>query len=425
MNDTAPASVRITDLARPRLPLPLRTVNWLGQPWARSLIGLDMTELMNTARRQAGLDDFGPDSSFLEPLRTLLFCLDKEADLSFLGRIGARRFILQQLQNRLLIEGVIRRHPEILAEKIERPIIIAGLPRTGTTHLHSLLSQDQNLQYLAYYELLEPVLSAREQTSGNGQDPRIARCRQSLETLDWMMPYFQRMHELSVEGCHEEINIFTIHFSSMLFENMYRCPTYRDWYRQADHRPAYDFLKRVLQMFQWQRRSQGQRWVLKSPQHLETLDALIDTFPDARIVQTHRDPVRITASTLVMDTYGKRMATREVDLRINGRYWSRRVEDLLYGAMEGRRKLPQEQVTDVIFPEFIKDQIGTVERLYRFFELPFTEQARQAMAAFIAANPKGRHGTVDYVLEDFGIDPQERRAALRPYQTQYGVPDEE
>jgi hypothetical protein len=414
---------RIEDLAQPQLPGVLRAINAAAGPIAPRLVRLDEASLFEAARpRAGGLEDFG-DPHFREPLRVLLHAFETEAELSALGRFGTRQLVIQLLTNRLLVEDQIRRHPEILERPVERPIVIAGLPRTGTTHLHNLIAADPALRSLPYWESLEPVPRPGESAAPGKPDPRWLRCDQALRLLDRVMPHFKRMHEMAADAIHEEIQLLAIDFSTMLFESSYHVPSYRDWYKRTDQTPAYRYLYRVLQVLQFLRGT-GKRWTLKSPQHLEQLGPLLAVFPDAYVIQTHRDPVRITASLCTMIAYGSRMNARRVDPMKIGRDWSARIEDLLRGAIDGRRWVPPEHLFDVRFHEFMKDDLATVERVYAFAEQPFDARAQQAIRAYLDANPRGKHGAIDYRLEDVGLDAAERRAALRFYQERFDLPEE-
>ena len=410
---------RIEDLARPRLPLALRAANAVGRPFARALLRLDEESLMRAARRRTGCEDFG-DQGFREPLRALIDGLERDADLSALGRFMTRALLIQLLSNRLLVEDTVRRHPELLETPVERPIVIAGLPRTGTTHLHNLIAADPALRTLPYWESLEPVARPGESDPG----PRVERCAQGLKLIDYAMPYFKRMHEMSPDAPHEEIQLLAIDFRTMLFEASYHIPSYRDWYQQHDQTGAYRYLYRVLQVLQFLRGPKPTRWALKSPQHLEQLEPLMRVFPDARVVQTHRDPLRITASLLTMTTYTSRVQAARVDATRSGRYWAQRVEDLLRGSIEGRKSVPEGQIFDVRFHEFMKDDVAMVKRVFAFAEQPWTEATEAAIAARLRDNPRGKHGTIVYRLEDLGIDPEERRRALRFYSDRFDLPDE-
>jgi hypothetical protein len=415
-----PDAVRITDYARPRFPLPLRLVN-ASRPLLRALYSLEPDALVEAAQRKTGLGDFGP-SSWREPFRTLVDAIRHEADLSGLGILATRNLLVGLLTNRLLLEDLLKRHPEIHDEKIERPLIIAGLPRTGTTHLHNLISADPSWRTLPYWESLEPIPDPRERPRADGRDPRVVRCERAMRFQDYAMPLFERMHEMPPDSTHEEIQLLAMDFSTMLFESAYRVPSYREWYKATDQTPAYRYLARVLRALQWLRGPR--RWALKSPQHLEQIRPLVAVFPDALFVQTHRDPLRITVSLLTMLAYGHRMNGRNIDPRQIGRDWSARCEDLLRASVEQRVHLPREQTFDVVFSEFMKDDLAMVERVYAFARQPLTDSGRDAIARYVATHPRGLHGTVVYELADFGVDAAERRRALRFYQERFAIADE-
>jgi hypothetical protein len=412
-------AVRIDDYARPKFPLPLRLVN-ASRPLLRALVSLEPDALIEAAQRKTGLHDFGPDS-WREPFRILVDAIRREADLSGFGFYATRSLLLGLLANRLLLEDLLKRQPEIHDERIERPLIIAGLPRTGTTHLHNLISADPSWRTLPYWESLEPVPDPRE-APRDGRDPRVVRCEQAMRFQDYAMPLFKRMHEMPPDSTHEEIQLLAMDFSTMLFESAYRIPTYREWYKATDQTGAYRYLARVLKALQWLRGPR--RWALKSPQHLEQIGPLVAVFPDAYFVQTHRDPLRITASLLTMLAYGHRMNGRNLDPHRIGRDWSARVEDLLRASVEQRALLPREQTYDVVFSAFMKDDLATVERVYAFSQQPLTSAGRAAIARYVESHPRGRHGTVVYDLADFGVDAAERRRALRFYQERFAIADE-
>jgi hypothetical protein len=414
------SAIRIDDLARPRLPLPIAALNALGGPVCDRLLRLDAEDLLAAARRRARLDDYG-DASFLEPFRVLLAALEGEARLSAFGRIATRQHLIQLLVQRLRLEDLIRRNPEILDEEIPAPIVIAGLPRSGTTHLMNLLACDTRLRWLPYWESLEPFPDPSEEPGGDGRDPRRERCARSLAQLERVMPLFAAMHEFTVDGPHEEIQLLALHFSTQLFEAVYRVPSYGEWYRRTDQTPGYAYLRRTLQALQW--RQPGRRWLLKSPQHLENLGPLVRTFPDARFVQTHRDPVRITASLATMIAYGSRMQQRRPDPVAIGRRWAVLVQNMLRASVRDRHLLPGSQVMDLRFEEFMKDELAAVERVFAFCgEVPGAE-TRARIRAFLDANPRGKHGTIDYRLEDLGLDARELGEQLRFYCERFELPE--
>jgi len=409
-----PPPVRIDDLADPQLAPHVVEIMESVAPLANELT-FSLDDLLDAARAETGLDDPG-DDWFREPMSVVLRCLDEEAGLSAFGRVSAHGQMLGHLRNRLRVEHLVRRHPEILDVEIRRPIFIVGQPRTGTTHLHNLMAADPALRSLPYWESLEPVLSDDEQAAVDrgAPDPRRERCEMSLAFLNDAVPYFKRMHDMTVDHVHEEIQLLAIAGSTMLFETMAVMPTWRDWYRTHDQTPAYRYLKRVLQCCQWLRG--GERWVLKSPQHVEQIAALLEVFPDATFVFTHRDPVSVIASTSTMIAYTARMSQEKVDPPLIGHYWADRVETMLRAGMRDHALLPAGRSIDVRFDEFMADDLAMVRRIYEVAEQPLTEEAHAAMQAFMAEHPRGVHGGVIYDLQgDFDLDPQVLRERLRDY----------
>ena len=412
-----PAPARIDDYADPQFSPEVGEILSMMAPMAEG-VRLEPDALCEAASAETGLHDFG-DDGFRPSLEVLCAALRTEAGLGAVGRFMVHQQLVGLLKNRLLIADVLRRHPEIHDVVIDRPIIIAGLPRTGTTHLHNLMSADPALRSLPYWESLEPVLAESEQPAAGEPDPRRARTEQGLALLDAAMPLFKRMHEMTVDHVHEEIQLLAIDFSTMLFETVALIPTWRDWYMAHDQTPAYEYMKTVLKVLQWLRG--GDRWVLKSPQHLEQFGPLVYTFPDATFVVTHRDPVAVTTSLVTMMSYTARLNVEHPDPVRIGRYWSARVEEMLYACVRDRELLPADRSIDVPFDEFMADDVAMVERIYSVAGQPMTDTSRKAMDDFMADHPRGRHGTVVYDLGDFGLDPEERRQALAGYAARFGV----
>jgi hypothetical protein len=415
-----PAPVRIDDLADPQLP-PQLAAMLDGAAGMADQVELSAPALLDQARAETGLDDFGP-GDFRERLDVLVESFATEAGLNPLGRINACGLLLTLLKNRLLVEDLVRRHPEILDVEIDRPIVICGLPRTGTTHLHNLMSADVALRSLPYWESLEPVLAASEQPPPGEPDPRIARTDAALGFINNALPYFKRMHEMTTWHVHEEIQLLAIDFSTMLFETVAPVPSWRAYYQSHDQTSSYRYLRKLLQVLQWQRG--GDRWVLKSPQHLEQFGPLATVFPDATYVVTHRDPVAVTVSLATMIAYSRRLSAADPDPRIIGRYWSARIEDMLRACVKDREILPAERSIDVRFDDFMADDVAMVERIYDLAGQPFTAGTRAAMDAFMVEHPRGRHGAVLYDADQLGIDAGELRLALAFYSERFCVTPE-
>ena len=382
---------------------------------AMPTLPLEPDALMATASEQTGLDDFG-DDWFREPLDVVCDAIPREAGLNAVGRVTAGTSVVNMLANRLQLENLLRRHPEIEDVPIARPIIIVGLPRTGTTHLHNLLSADPQLRSLPYWESLQPVPDTIPPAD---PDPRLERCAMATGFTDVAMPHFKAMHEMTPEHVHEEVQLQLLTIASMLIETQWHVPTYRDWWKATDQTPAYLYLRKALQALQWLRG--GERWVLKSPQHLEQFRQLMTVFPDATVVCTHRDPVSVTLSFATMASYSARLSIDHPDPKAIGKYWSDRIQDMLTACLRDRDVLPAERSMDVRFDDFMADEWGTVERIYDLAGQPFPESSRAALSAYNDNHRRNRFGRVRYDLATFGIDAGERESALAGYRERFGV----
>ena len=228
------------------------------------------------------------------------------------------------------------------------------------------------------------------------------------------------MHDLAPDHVHEEIEVGALDFATYLPEWLAVVPRWRDYYYEHDQRPHYDYLKNVLKALQWLRGPD--RWILKSPQHLEQLGPLIETFPDATVAITHRDPVSVVASAITMLTYGDRLRRTRVDPPAVAAYWSDRVERLLRACVRDRELLSPDRSIDVLFHEFMEDDVVMVERIYEVAGLPMTDAARASLDAYMADNPRGKHGRIVYDLEaDFGVDPNALRERFDFYFERFPV----
>ena len=412
MSTVRPEPVDIDDLAHPVYPEASRAIRD-GLAAYGATVHLTPDALMAAASERTGLSRWGA-MDFRVRLEVLCGALRTEAGLSDTGVGVVFEQLVGNLVNRLRLEALVAAHPEIDSIPVERPIIICGLPRSGTTHLHNLIAADPAMRYLPYWESLEPFPATDEP----GDQGRRERCALGLDMLDATMPHFKRMHEMTVDHAHEEIQLLANDISGMLFETTYFVPSFAADYKAHDQRPSYAYLKRQLQALQWLRGGQC-RWVLKSPQHLEQFGPLHDTFPDATFVVTHRDPVEVTRSMVTMVAYGARMACDHPDPAAIGRYWLGRAEDLLNGCLRDRDVLPAEQSIDVRFADFMADEDGTLAAIYELAGQPYDERARTAMAAFTAQHPRGRHGEVRYDMAAIGLDATDVEQRLRAYRDRF------
>ena len=420
-----PEPVAIDDLAAPRF-----------SPDAQAMLGalaahgagltIDPDVLCATAGERTGLGEWGAEDGLHERLGVLCDAL-LATGAPARGQAVTWEQLVGMLSNRLLVEDLVARHPEIETVPVDAPIVIAGLPRTGTTHLHNLLSADPALRHLPYWESLEPVPSPGDQArldvgdlvAGSSDDERLVRCQMGLDFLDVAMPLFKRMHEMTAGHAHEEIQLLAIDVAGMLFETTDLLPAWRDLHRATDQTPLYQRLRRVLQVLTWLRPGEGgvegTRWVLKSPQHLEQLGPLVQVFPDATVVLTHRDPVAVTTSMTTMIAYSHRMRTDHPDVAAISRYWADRIGLLLDAVTADRNLVADERSLDVRFDDFMADEVGTVARIYELADQPLDARAERAMADYMATHPRGRHGGIVYDPEALGLRPEGVAERTRAY----------
>ncbi|OWY61461.1 hypothetical protein B7486_63665 [cyanobacterium TDX16] len=261
--------------------------------------------------------------------------------------------------------------------------------------------------------------------AGGDGDERLARCQAGLDFMHEAMPLFPRMHEMTLDHAHEEIQLLAVDIAGMLFDTTDVLPAWRDRYRSEDQTPMYARMRRALQVLTWLRPGEGgvegTRWVLKSPQHLEQLGPLLHTFPDATFVLTHRDPLAVTTSMTTMIAYSARMRSDHPDVPALSAYWMDRIALLLDAVTADRDLLPAGQAIDVRFDDFMADEAGTVARIYECAGQPLDARAEQAMADYVATHPRGRHGGITYDLDQLGLQADAIVERNHAYAEHFGV----
>ena len=404
---------------KPYRPKAIKLVNALGR--LLSLFGLRPSlapaSLLAAAKRKTGLQDFG-DESFMEGLQVLAKALDKEANLHPFGRFVARDRLLGFLTVRLKVEALTKQHPEILEQEIKAPLVIAGLQRTGTTMLHRLLAADPDTRAMLSWESIDPTPAIVKP----GQiDPRLKKAQLAEKALKYLAPEFFSIHPVEAAAPEEDILLLEYSFLSDVPESMFTVPSYGAWLKQQDMGPAYAYLKLLLQVLQWQQG--GARWVLKTPSHLGQLDSLLGQFPDARIIQTHRDPSKTTASFSSMVTHGSGVFSDVVDAQERALLWLDKNAEMLRRARLVRDAHP-EAFIDVSYYDLIKDPMPQVQRIYDFAGIELTDSVRAAMDASRKVNKKDRHGKHSYSLEDFGLTSELVDAKYENYRQAFNIPSE-
>jgi len=371
---------------------------------------------MDAARRRAGLREFG-DPPPLEPLRILTESIEREARLHPVGHFITRERLTSVLVSRL--ETHAAASPEVRALELEPPLVIAGLQRSGTTLLHRLLAADPRRRWLASWEALRPARPAGR-TLGGG-DPRVAAAVRAQRALRYLAPDFFAVHPVRARGPEEDVLLLDQALLSTVPEATLRVPTYARWLESADQRPAYEHLALLLRLLSWQR-GRGKRWLLKTPHHLEWLDALFEVFDGARVIWTHRDPVVTVASLCSMIAHGRGVFSDAIDPREIGRDWSRKVARLVERAMATRDGGREARFIDVRYEDLVRDPIAVVRRIHHALGESFPPDVERHVRRALDAHPRHQHGRHVYALEDFGLSPGPLRERFAAYRERFVEP---
>lgn len=408
----------------PHRPWYIQSVNSCGRALTNlgiKLPSLSEESLLARARKMTGLTDFG-DDEFRLGLQQLLQSLDEEAELNQVGRIMAATSLTGYLKNRLLLEAYTKQHPDVADQEISQPIFIVGLPRTGTTILFNLLAQDSATRVPLAWEVGEPFPPPTGETYHS--DTRIKASIRQYAVLDKLAPSLKRIHEFAALLPQECVPLLRHEFLGLDFQIMYRVPSYHQWLQQQDMLPALRMHKRFLQLLQ--HRYRKDRWVLKSPVHLHNIEELLQVYPDARIVQTHRDPAKVLPSLASLSYTLRGMSSDRVDAKEAGHAQMAMWRAALMRAIRARERLEGRsgQFFDVQYHEMTKDPIATIETIYRYFDIPFTLETKLGMEEYLANNSQGKYGRHHYSAEDFGIEPVNGFKVFSDYCDRFNIPPE-
>jgi len=372
--------------------------------------------VIDAARQETGLDDFGGDS-FREGLEVYCESLVAEAALNELGVAALEANLVRNLANRLRVVDWRNRHPEVGGEVIESPVFIIGLFRAGTTLLSQLLDLDFGSRSLLGWEAQDSVPPPTLATHRNG--PRVDDARARAEVLDQINPRMKTIHDEEPDGPTECIAVLSQDFKALLWESIANVPRYGEWLLAADHRSAYEYHRHCLQVLQ----SGGVRgrWALKSPHHAIALDALTAVYPDARLVYLHRDPATVVASacSLMQCLTG---TFSDADHRAYiARRWTLVLTECVTRVDEFRRRAPEHPVLDLQYADLVAAPLDAVARVYDFAGRAFDSGAEKAVVAHLDAHPRGHHGVHRYDFAGAGLNEQELRDRFGAYIDRYGV----
>lgn len=387
---------------------------------ARAVAPLEAEELVATAIRNTGLEDFGADD-WREPFEVLLRSIDREADLNLFGRIWTRQDLLLFLKTRLEIEAAYRAHPEIEDEVIDRPVFVTGLPRSGTSILFELLAQDPQFMAPANWELVLPCPPPEAATYRD--DPRVPRAHDLITQPGRVTPTFRAMHELGAWIPNECGVAFRMSFRSQHLAATFQVPSYAAWLYAADQRPAYAHYRRLLKLLQW--RNPRAHWLLKSPEHQSYLPTLFEVFPDARVIVTHRDPLRAQGSvTNVLGTFYWMRSDQPFDAQafeelLTPEGTAARLEAMIEW-IESRR-VPPTQLTHSRYADLMSAPLAALARVYEGVGATFDDAARAAVERYLREKPQHKFGAHRYEVERAD---RVRRLFAR-YQSYFDVPSEE
>jgi len=370
-------------------------------------------DVLRAAQRKIGLSDFG-DDGFRIPLQALIRAHNEDRSVTSTGRFVMRLVISRALVNRLLIANELKRHPEIRSLPIRRPIIIASLPRTGTTFLHKLLAQDPHARPLLGWEALAPVPKRLP-------DNRLKRAQRHARLRRLLVPGLRTMHAYEPDGAEECIPLLRNTFVLPLRQSR----VYHEWYvRQPAEviEAAYREYRQQLQILQWQRPSQG-HWVLKSPAHSYAIRALLAVFPDVAIVLTHRDPHRMIASLCSFSNVRAAFSGVSGSSSITS-FVVEFATEALRRVEDARTHAEPSRIYDLLYQDLVSDPLGAVQRLYAHFGYPYTPEFERRATAWLREHPQDRYGRHRYSLEEFGLDRRMIADRFSWYSERYHIPPE-
>lgn len=376
---------------------------------------INANEILDQAKSETGLSDLG-EPLFFEGLNKLIDSINNEASLNEIG-IQAQPIRIQGLlSNRLRFEEDLKKFPEILDQEIIAPIVIVGLPRTGSTMTHRLLASDPNHTAMLWWEGRYPALLPGEKRGDI--EARMELGKAEVDAVVAASPEALDIHPWDYKGADEEILLLEHNFLSTVPESFMALPSYSEWIEEQDHTLAYEDLKKFIQYLQWQNPGrEKKRWVLKSPHHLGFIDKMISVFPDAKIIQTHRDPIKTVPSFCSMCANLFEPLTTNFDKVFIGKHWSNKLTRALNHCMNISEQHP-DNFLDLEFLNMIKDPIDEMKKIYEFIGEPFGEKTEVAMEAWREEN-KHEMGAHKYSLEEYDLTESQINDNFAKYQQKY------
>lgn len=379
---------------------------------------LDGDELLDVASRRLALNDFG-DDHFLEPFHKLTQDLDNNDDIMPVGRFFYRKYLLNFLKNRLLLVDEWKKHPEVLDTPVKTPLIIVGLPRTGTTRLFNILERDENHRTLSFWEANRPAPPPSEARYKKDWRRKVGWL--FIRIAYFLAPNLPIIHELRLDGPEECIHLLCNSFTSWLFAFQYDAPGYQEWFASCNHDKAYEEHKKQLQVLQ--SNFFRERWLLKSPAHLMGLDSLLKVYPDACIIHTHRDPQKVVPSACSLAEATRGIVAKQMDLHGLGAQVVEQLAPPLEHAAELRNTYPDNFI-DIQYTDIVSDPMNVVEKIYDRFGFTISDASRKAMLAEVHDSPQHQRGRHSYTLEKYGLTQEIIETRFSAYRDAFHVPRE-
>ncbi len=376
--------------------------------------------MLAEAVEQACVGDLDDTGGFGDRLTAHVAAIEADDGLRELTRSTLRQRVVRLLRNRLSLTELVKRYPEIESIPIEKPFIVVGMPRSGTTHLVNLIAVDQRRRSLPYWESQDPIPARGQGPDIFGLDPRYTRAKAEHDALMASAPVVAAMHDRFPEAIEEEVELLDLDLAAYVLEWHARVADWRDFYLALDQTRHYAYLKKVLQALTFLRGPQT--WILKSPQHCEQLGPLMATFPDATVAFTHRDPVAVVQSAITMMAYSDRLRRTSIDPGWLLDYWTDRVHRLLSACVRDRDLVPAERSIDINFHQLNGNEMPLLDELYRRAGVEVTPKVRKRFQHYLDRNPRGKHGRIRYDLQrHFGVSADELRGRFGFYFDRFDV----
>ena len=380
----------------------------------------DPDAVVADARAVDGLSDFG-DDNYRQPLEKLLWSLEHEAKLNDIGQAVLRQRVVDILSTRLRVQAYLKRYPDILEQQIVEPLVIVGLPRTGTTMLHRTIAADHRMYAPLWYEVRFPCPALDWDFTAAG-DRRITEAKAEVKAMVDANPELLAIHPMDAMGPDEDIMLLEQSFYSFNMQAFANIPGFDSWIEAQDHTPGYQYFRLLLQFLQWQKKRSGQpgeRWVLKAPHHLHYMDLVFKVFPDAKVVQSHRDPVETIPSLASLIAGVWVIYSDQADPVEVGRQWARKFARGMAHSMAVREQLGEARFLDLWFRDTVSQPLEEIRKIYDFLGMELTPEATAEMSRWQDFNRRELRPPHQYTLDQFGFSEEGLQQQFRVYRERF------